>query len=156
MAYRISGKILSIDSPQTLTSRSGNPYTKRDLVLTVIKYDQYTGYPTEDPGNTPKFTFFGQRCQDLDGLKVGDTVTVCFDVSGRSYEKDGRTEYLTDVRPVSVYRSNRDIPSAPEPPNPFSQPHSDNGEQSSDPFSAPRSPMIALSLINNSAPTTPL
>lgn len=137
MAYRLSGKILSISPTQTLISKSGNSYDKRDLVVTVIKYDQYTGYPSEDPGNVPKFTFIGQRCQDLDAFKVGDAVTIGFELSGRSYEKEGRTEYLTDVRPVSIYKSNRDFSPAPEVASPSPAPSGTMYQGPSDPFAVP-------------------
>ena len=138
MAYKLSGKILAIGQSENLTSRSGNTYTKRDLIVTVIKYDPYTGYPSEDTGNTPKFTFIGQRCQDLDGFKAGDSVTLGLEISGRIYNKDGRTEYLTDVRPVSVYRNTREQSAAPDNPVTPSAPQSGLVYQGpSDPFAYP-------------------
>lgn len=102
MAYKISGSVLYISDTVSLPSKSGTTYTKRDLVITVRKFDQYTGVPSEETGNTPKFSFMNTNCQQLDGIKVGDVVTVLFDINGRSYDKDGRTEYFTDVRPFKV------------------------------------------------------
>lgn len=102
MAYKLTGSVLLIGNTQTLPSKTGTPFTKRDLVITVRKFDPYTGVPSEDPGNTPKFTFVNANCQQLDTLKPGDIVTILFDISGRSYEKDGKTEYYTDVRPFRV------------------------------------------------------
>ncbi len=87
---------------QTLASKSGNSYTISDLIITVRKFDPYTGYPSDDDGNTPKFTFFGDRCQQLDLLKPGDVVVVHFDIAGRAYDKDGKREYFTEVRPFRV------------------------------------------------------
>ncbi|MBD5223625.1 MAG: DUF3127 domain-containing protein [Bacteroidales bacterium] len=105
MAYKISGKVLSVGQPLTLFSKSGNTYTRRELVITVRKFDPYTGYPTDDTQNTPKFVFLGQQCQQLDQLKEGDIVVVHFDILGRAYEKDGKTEYFTEVRPFKVETS---------------------------------------------------
>lgn len=102
MAYRISGRVLQIGAPVNLSSKSGTQFTKRDLVIIVRKFDPYTGVPSEESDNTPKFTFMNSNCQLLDNIKVGDIVTVSFDVSGRSYDKDGRTEYFTDLRPFRV------------------------------------------------------
>lgn len=102
MAYKISGSVLYISDTVTLPTKSGTTYTKRDLVITVRKFDQYTGVPSEETGNTPKFSFMNTNCQQLDGIKVGEVVTVLFDINGRSYDKDGRTEYFTDVRPFKV------------------------------------------------------
>ena len=102
MAYKISGTILWIEPTQTLMSKTGTSFQKRDLVITVRKYDQYTGVPTDDTGNTPRFTFIGGGCQELDSMKTGDIVTILFDISGRKYEKDGKTSYYTEVRPFKV------------------------------------------------------
>lgn len=103
MAYRITGTVLAIGQPFIITSqKTGNTITKRDLVITVRLFDPHTGQPTEDNGNTPKLTFMGDRCRDLDQFKAGDIVTVDFDINGRTYEKDGRTEYFTEVRPFRV------------------------------------------------------
>lgn len=102
MAYKVSGRVLTVGATQSLSSRNGNTYTKRDLIIAVRKFDRYTGQPIDDIDNTPKFTFMGDRCQRLDGIKAGDVVTVSFDITGRKYEKDGRTEYITDLRPISV------------------------------------------------------
>ncbi len=123
MAYKISGRVMIVGHTQTLTSKSGNSYTKRDLVMTVRKFDPYTGYPSEDNDNTPKFTFMGQQCQQLDTIKTGDIVVVHFDISGRSYEKDGRTEYFTEVRPFRVEQPNgQGNQAAPQQYNTGSQP----------------------------------
>lgn len=87
---------------QTLSSKSGNSYKKRDLVISVMRFDPYTGIPKADPDNTPKFTFIGDRCNDLENISVGMTVIVDFDINGRRFEKDGKTEYFTDVRPFRI------------------------------------------------------
>ncbi|MBD5307626.1 MAG: DUF3127 domain-containing protein [Bacteroides sp.] len=102
MAYKITGRILLVGQTESLTSKNGKIYQKRDLVITTMKYDPYTGQPEEDQGNTPRFTFFGERCQSIDGFSTGDTVCVTFDIGGRSWEKDGVKMYMTDVRPIRV------------------------------------------------------
>jgi hypothetical protein len=102
MAYRISGKILSVGEPKSLMSKSGTPFVKRDLIIAVRVFDQYTGRPTEDMNNTPKFTFMNDRAQQLDQFKIGDIVEIAFDLTGRPYQKNGVTEYLNDIRPVWI------------------------------------------------------
>lgn len=102
MAYKISGRVLQIGPLQNLASKSGNTYMKQDIIITVRKYDPYTGEPTDDTGNTPKFSFIGERCKLLENLKAGDVVIIHFDISGRAYDKDGRTEYFTEVRPFNL------------------------------------------------------
>lgn len=116
MAYKITGKVHIIGEMLTLASKSGSQYNKRDLVITVIKFDPYTGAPTVDVNNTPKFTFIGERCRDLDNLTIGQTVTVFFEVNGRSYEREGKTEYFTDLRPLKVELNRSQVS---EPTQPF-------------------------------------
>ena len=102
MAYKIKGRVLHVGRPQTIKTKSGSAFEKRDLVIVARRFDPMTGEPTEDPDNTPKFTFGGERCRELDGVKVGDTVTVSFDIQGRRYDRDGAVDYFTDVRPFRV------------------------------------------------------
>lgn len=105
MAYKINGSVISIGELQTLSSaKTGNSYSKRDIVIAVRTFDQYTGEPTTNNDNTPKFTFIGDRCRDLDQIKVGDIVTIDFEVYGRSYVKDSKLEYFTDIRPFRINR----------------------------------------------------
>lgn len=105
MAYKITGKVLEVGTTQELISKGGTEYRKRDFVITVRKFDPYTGQPAEDEGNTPKFSLFGDRCNDLNGIFKGDIVVVYFEISGRAFEKEGKREYFTEVRSVRVEKA---------------------------------------------------
>lgn len=102
MGYKITGTVLKIGPKTDIATRYGAQFYKRDLVIRVIRFDPVTGVPEEDSENTPKFTFTGPRCNDLDALKEGQTVTVDFSIYGRSYEKDGEERWFTEVRPWNV------------------------------------------------------
>lgn len=108
MAYKITGRVLHVGTPQTFNSKSGNQFVKRDVVIMVRKFDQYTGEPTFDELNTPKFSFMNEKCQQLDQIRVGFIVTINFDLRGRAYKKDERTEYITDVSPFSIVADRTD------------------------------------------------
>lgn len=147
MAYKITGRVFAIGQTQTLTSKSGNIFTKRDLVITVRKFDQYTGQPTDDSGNTPKFTFIGDRCQQLDNVKVGDIVVVYFDISGREYKKDNTIDYITDIRPFKIdvlgnYNTHQEQ-MASQQPQMNSQPTSASTQQTTS-FGTSTSPQAAM------------
>lgn len=122
MAYKISGRVLQVEAPRELPSNSGKLYTIGAVVITVRKFDQYTGEPTEDPDNTPRFQFIGEKCSQLNGVKPGDIVTVHFDISGRSYDKDGKTSYFTDVRPFRIDIQHTPSQATQTPNNDFNQP----------------------------------
>lgn len=102
MAYRITGRVLSVGNKIEIPTKSGNTMTKRDLIINVIKFDPNTGLPTADESNTPKFTFIGEKANSLENLTRGDVVRIDFEIAGRSYEKDGRTEYITEARPFRI------------------------------------------------------
>ncbi len=116
MAYKITGRVLLIGAPVSLTSKSWTQFIKRDIVITVRKFDQYTGQPMDDADNTPKFSFMNDRCQSLCNVKVGDIVTIHFDLSGRRFETDGKTEYFNYLRPFRIEVQPQNQPQAYQSP----------------------------------------
>lgn len=64
-----------------ITFASG--FSKRDLVLS----DKSEQYPQEVP-----FTFMKDNCAKLNDIRLGDVVTISFDLQGREY---GGRHYLT-------------------------------------------------------------
>lgn len=115
MAYRITGKVIHIGYPLRLTSKAGKEYTKRDLVIAVRKFDQYTGQPTDDPNDTPKFTFMEDKAQALNTLAIGDLVTISFEVSGREYtNRENQQDWFTDIRPTFIGKVNVPTQTAPD------------------------------------------
>lgn len=102
MALQITGTVMLIGDQETRQSRSGKEYTARELVIIKRRFDPYTGKPYQDPQDTPKFTFFGDRCKALEGVGIGDVVMIDFDLVGRSYLKEGQTAYFNDIRTLGV------------------------------------------------------
>lgn len=99
MANQIIGTIVSIGAPQTLTSNGGVSFTKRDLVVSVQRFDPNTGQPYSDQSNTPQITFMNQKGAELDRFQVGQLVVVYFDLSGRQYiDRDKNVRYINDIR----------------------------------------------------------
>ena len=75
---------------------------ERELVLDATKFDPYTGERSYE--NFPTFEFGGDKCAELDQFKIGEVVTVSFDLQGTKYEKDGQTKFFTRVRGYKVER----------------------------------------------------
>jgi len=70
MAYEMTGIVETIGETESYGSNGG---TKRELIITTgDKYPQ-----------TISFMFFKMKCDQLDGLQIGDEVKVKFDISGR-------------------------------------------------------------------------
>ena len=96
MANQVTGKIEVLGQTQQVASKTGGePFLKRDVVLSVCIYDRYTGEVVSE--NHPQFEFGGSKCEKLDGYKVGDTVTISFVVQGVWYDKDGERRNFTKV-----------------------------------------------------------
>lgn len=118
MANQVIGQIVSIGQTQSLTAKNGNAFQKRDLVISVRRFDPNTGEPVTDWENTPKFSFMGDKCRDLDRFQVGQMVTVSFDLQGRQYQNaSGVTDIITEARPyrIELYGQRTAQQSAPQP-----------------------------------------
>lgn len=101
MANQITGRVFSIGQTQSIQTKNGNPFTKREIVLDASKYDMYTGEKGFE--NYPMFEFIGEKCKDLDGYQVGQVVTISFDLQGGFYDdKDGVKRNLTKVRGYKI------------------------------------------------------
>lgn len=72
MSYELTGKVKLIQEAQTFSSG----FTKREMVVTV------------EDGNYPQdisLEFLKDKISLLDGVSVGQNVTVTFDLRGREY-----------------------------------------------------------------------
>lgn len=102
-ANQIIGQIASIGPTQSLMAKNGNAFQKRDLVINVRRFDPNTGEPVTDWENTPKLSFMGDKCRDLDRLQVGQMVVISFDLQGRKYTTaNGETDIITEARPYKI------------------------------------------------------
>lgn len=102
-ANQVIGTIVSIGKTQDLVAKNGNAFQKRDLVISVRRFDPNTGEPVTDWENTPKFSFMGERCRDLDRFQEGQVVVVSFDLQGRKYENANKEiDIITEARPYRI------------------------------------------------------
>lgn len=99
MAFQISGIIAHIGNTEEIPYRD-KVFRKRELVLDCSKRNQFTGQ-VEFP-NFPKFEFTSNHVDDLNNYKIGDIVTVSFDLSGRRSEKDGQVSYFTNIQGFKI------------------------------------------------------
>lgn len=122
MANQIIGRVFQIGDTKEIKSKDGSKtYYRRELVLDATRFDGLTGQRGYD--NFPSIEFNGDNCHLLDQLKMGDVVTVSFDLQGTKYEKDGQTRFFTSIRgykvePKQVYQPQYQQPTQPtyQPP----------------------------------------
>lgn len=100
----IKGTIIAaLPEVSGVSSRSGNPWKKREYVLENTE------------GNFPRkvaFTCFGENADKIQ-LQVGQAVTMYFDVESREY--NGR--WYTDIRAWRLQPKQAEAPAAPMPDN---------------------------------------
>ena len=125
MANQITGKIEVLGNTQQVASKTGGePFYKREIVLAVNQYDRYTGEVVSE--NHPQLEFGGKNCAKLDAYKVGDMVTVSFNLQGSWYVKDGEQRNFTRVVGYDVQPYGKKPPvQAKEVTQ--QQPHNDDG-----------------------------
>ena len=103
MANQVIGRIFQIGNTEPIKSKDGSKtYYKRELILDATRFDGMTGERGFD--NFPTFEFSGDKCSELDQFKVGEVVTVSFDLQGTKYEKEGQTKFFTRIRGYKVER----------------------------------------------------
>nr|DAO79959.1 MAG TPA: Single-stranded DNA-binding protein [Caudoviricetes sp.] len=102
MANKQTGRVLAIGQTQSIALKDGKTLLKRELLLDCTRFDPYTGV-RDTFENTPLFEFSGDKgVAMLDGIQVGQVVSVSFDLQGTRYEKDGQAKYFTRVRPYAI------------------------------------------------------
>jgi len=72
MSYKIEGVVHAINEPQTFASG----FTKREIVIET----QGDKYPQQIV-----IEFLQDKVETLDDIRMGDTVSVSFDIRGREY-----------------------------------------------------------------------
>lgn len=113
-----SGVVLAVGQPQQITSRSGKTFTKRTLYIDSTTHDPYTGERSQYE-NKLLFEFMENKTSLLDNIKVGQVVTVSFDLQGTEItDQTGQTKHFIHVRPFGIEVRQVQQPQAPQQPAP--------------------------------------
>lgn len=116
---QISGRILQVGEPQSIQTKSGTPFTKRELVLDTTRHDMWTGERSQYD-NYAVLEFTQDNARLLDGLRTGDVVTVDFTVEGRKTQdrQTGETRYYNTLRGYKVAMLRQGIQASPSMQSP--------------------------------------
>lgn len=101
MANSVTGRIYGISPIQSIPSKNGNNFLKREIILDATRFDPYTG-ERDQFENFPMFEFTGEKCNDLDGFEVGQIVTITFDLQGGFFEHEGKRKNFTKIRGYKI------------------------------------------------------
>lgn len=94
----MTGRIFIIQPTQSIPTKSGGTFYKREIVLDCTRFDPYTGERGYD--NFPVFEFSNDRCSLLDAFQPGDIVTISFDIQGTKSSQGDR--YFNSVRGYKI------------------------------------------------------
>jgi hypothetical protein len=112
MGMEASGKLHVINEAQQVTER----FRKREFVVELADNPRY-----------PQFVLFqltGDRCENLDGLEVGEEVRVEFSLRGREWKSPrGEVKYFNSLDVWTIERVGGQGSRADEPPLPTEPPN---------------------------------
>lgn len=109
----IKGTLKRVCPVEEIQGKSGNTFQKRIIVVDCSSVDEITGEIRE---NVLAFETGGRFVNDYDryvGME-GKPVTVRFGISGRSYDSNGTTKYMTTLRLIGLAMPDA-VPATPSP-----------------------------------------
>lgn len=102
--YTLLGTITNVSPIETITTRSGEPFSKRTVVITQRRFNPTSGEeyrPNHIPIEATK-TF----CQVIDNFPVGTPVRVTFGLNGREWtdQRTGEIRHFISLLLTSIER----------------------------------------------------
>jgi hypothetical protein len=92
MEYTITGTLCDISNVRNITDR----FRKREFVIVVDETQNMKGYTNEQ---FIKFQLEQTKVLDIEGFKIGDEITVTFDIKGNKTEGG---QYFTNLRALKI------------------------------------------------------
>lgn len=93
MSYEIEGILIQKKD----TVKTSELFRKREFVLEIrelVENKEFFNYPT--------FEATQDRCEVLNGVEIGSTLKVQFNIKGRKWEKDGNTRYFNTLQAWNI------------------------------------------------------
>ena len=99
------GTLIVINPTQQIT----DTFSKREFVIETSEDSNGQSYT-----QSIKFQVMKDKCSMLDSFNVGDEVAVSFNITGKPWEKDGKTSYFNNLNAWKITKLEG---SAPAPTN---------------------------------------
>ena len=100
MIFEMTGNIIVKDD----TVQISDSFKKREFVIEVANEKN------SDWNDFIKFQVTQDKCDDLNGIKKGDEIKVSFNVRGRKWEKDGKTNYFSNLEAWRIESTGNSVP----------------------------------------------
>jgi hypothetical protein len=88
MNFEIEGKLIEKYDIEQVT----DSFKKREFVI-----EKTTTGSGKEFIDTIKFQLIQDKCDQLNSLKIGDTIKVFFNIKGRKWMKNGQTSYFNNL-----------------------------------------------------------
>jgi single-strand DNA-binding protein len=85
MSYEVTGTLIAKFDTQVISER----FKKREFVIETRDNSNYT--------NFVKMQLTNNKCDLVEAFTIGDDLKISFDLRGNKYEKNGVTNYITNV-----------------------------------------------------------
>ncbi len=119
MAYELKATVKEIGETQQVSEK----FKKRDLVLTDLSKPEYPQHI--------KFDLNQDKVTLADNLKIGDKVSISFNLGGREYTKDNKTSYFNSLQ---IWKLTKLSDTAPQQAQIAEPQHIDNKDIDDVPF----------------------
>jgi hypothetical protein len=98
MSFEISGKLIEKYDTQVVSDR----FKKREFVI-----EKKEGTPTGfEYVENIKFQLTQDKCESLDQMKLGEDITIHFNIKGKRWEKNGQVSYFNNLDAWKVEKQN--------------------------------------------------
>jgi len=114
MSYTIKGRIIDIQDIQQITET----FSKREFVLEVEAYNNQGALNKTD---YIPFQLTNGNCDRIESKRIGDIVTVHFNLGGNKWVKDGTTRYFPQLTAWKIDGEQSHQPQSPYPAKPPEQ-----------------------------------
>lgn len=104
MSFEITGKLHLKEPVQEISSS----FKKREFVLEILNEKN------QEWNDFVKFQLTQDRCSAIDPIQTGQQVKVSFNIKGRKWEKDGKTNYFSNLEAWKIESVDGQSSAAPE------------------------------------------
>jgi len=119
--FEITGQLIVKDNTVEISAS----FKKREFVIEVIN-ERNTDY-----NDFIKFQLTQDKCSLIDNINLGDEMKVSFNIKGRKWEKDGKTNYFSNLE---AWRVEKGQTSSPAPQAQSDTPPSEEEDGNKLPF----------------------
>ncbi len=111
MNFELTGTLIQKLDTQVISDR----FKKREFAIEMKDLNATTGVSYS---NFAKFQLTQAKCDNIDGYQLGDEIKVSFNIRGTRYEKNGATNYISNLEAWRIQKADASAAGATATPVP--------------------------------------